>query len=191
MVGRDGASGRQALDDVVRLAPAGGARRAPDRDIRRRLRLEVDGHGCDADEFAALVDAAGKALPDVAVERYDEALGLWRGPPYGEFTAEWWALAESTRLDELRVVAQEQRAAAMIAIGHRDRAIPDLETLAVEHPLRERPVILLMQALQATGRDAEALRRCRQFRSRLADETGLEPSSELIALERSVLSGTP
>ena len=64
-------------------------------------RLEVDGHGCDADEFAALVDAAGKALPDVAVERYDEALGLWRGPPYGEFTAEWWALAESTRLDEL------------------------------------------------------------------------------------------
>ena len=79
----------------------------------------------------------------------------------------------------------------MIAIGHRDRAVPDLETLAVEHPLRERPVILLMQALQATGRDAEALRRCRQFRSRLADETGLEPSAELIALERSVLQRDP
>ena len=154
-------------------------------------RLEVNGHGCDADEFAALVDAAGKALPDAAVEHYDKALGLWRGTPYGEFTAEWWAVAESTRLNELRVVAREQRAAAMIAIGHRDRAVPDLETLAVEHPLRERPVILLMQALQATGRDAEALRRCRQFRSRLADETGLEPSAELIALERSVLQRDP
>jgi hypothetical protein len=45
---------------------------------------------------------------------------------FGEFTAEWWALAESTRLGEMRLVAREQRAAAMIAIGHHSRAIPDL-----------------------------------------------------------------
>ena len=51
--------------------------------------------------------------------------------------------------------------------------------------------MLLMQALQATGRHAEALRRCSQFRSRLADETGLEPSAELLALERSVLERDP
>ena len=49
---------------------------------------------------------------------YDRALDLWRGPAYGEFTGEWWALAESRRLGEMRLVAREQRAAALIAIGH-------------------------------------------------------------------------
>jgi DNA-binding SARP family transcriptional activator/WD40 repeat protein len=154
-------------------------------------RLELNGHGCDADEFESLVDTAGRALPDVAVAHYDTALALWRGPPYGEFTGEWWALAESTRLTEQRVVAREQRAAALMAMGHRNWAIPDLETLSVEHPLRERPVVLLMQALQATGRQAEALRQARRFRTRLVDETGLEPSDEFTAVERSVIDRAP
>ncbi len=153
-------------------------------------RFEVDGGRLDVAEFEALVDAARRALPDVAIEHYEDALKLWRGPPYGEFTTEWWAVAESTRLGELRVVAREQRAEAMVAIGHRNRAIPDLEALSIEYPFRERPVILLMQALQATGREVEALRRCRQFRERLAEETGLDPSAELAALERAVIDRT-
>ncbi len=59
----------------------------------------------------------------------------------------------------------------------------------VEQPLRERPVVLLIQALHATGRQAEALRRARAFRRRLADESGLEPSPALGALEHAVAAG--
>jgi len=55
--------------------------------------------------------------------------------------------------------------------------------------LRERPVSLLMQALYATGRHAEALRAFQAFRSRLVDETGLDPSADLVALERSMAAG--
>jgi DNA-binding SARP family transcriptional activator/WD40 repeat protein len=141
---------------------------------------------CDVDEFEALVAEGARSLPDRAVECYDEALALWEGEAFGEFAGEWWALAESTRLAELRVVAQEERAAALMAIGHHGRAVPALEALIVEHPLRERPVSLLMQALVASGRRAEALRVFRSYRSRLAEETGLDPSAELVALERMI-----
>ena len=130
---------------------------------------------------------AERCLPDQAIERYDAALGLWRGDSaFGEFGTEWWALADATRLAEMRIGAREQRAAARLALGHHDRALPDLESLAVEHPLRERPVNLLMQALHATGRQADALRRYQTFRERISDETGLDPTRELIALERSI-----
>ena len=58
------------------------------------------------------------------------------GEPFGEFGDEWWALPESSRLDERRIRAAEQRAAALMAMGHHNRAIPDLERLVAEHPLR-------------------------------------------------------
>src|SRR4051794_5888291 len=149
-------------------------------------RLEVNGDTCDVDQFEALVAEAEHSLPDRAIACCDEALSLWRGPAFGEFTTEWWALAESTRLGEMRLVTREQRAAALIAIGHHNRAIPDLDSLVVEQPLRERPVSLLMQALHSTGRQTEALRRFYAYRERLVDETGLDPSAELARLAGSI-----
>ena len=152
-------------------------------------RLDHSSATCDVDEFEALLDAGECSLPDRAVECYGSALALWRDAPFGDLADEWWALAEVARLRELRAVAIEQRSAALIALGHHTRVIPDLESLATEEPHRERCVELLMRALQATGRSAEALRRFRTFRTRLADETGLVPSSKLIELDRSIASG--
>ena len=77
---------------------------------------------------------------------------LWRDVPFGEFSDEWWALAESSRLVERRILAQEDRAAALIATGHHGRAVPPLEALVAAHPLRERPVRLLMAGAPVTGR---------------------------------------
>ena len=57
------------------------------------------------------------------------------------------------------------------------------------YPVRERPVTLLMQALVAAGRQADALREYQFYRSVLGEETGLEPSADLQALERSVAVG--
>src|SRR5262245_39996456 len=105
-------------------------------------RLVLNGHGCDVEEFETLVDAAGQDMPDAAVARYDAALELWRGRAYGEFGDEWWALPEASRLTERRVAAEVARAATQMAMGHHNRAIPDLERLALERPLDERPVRL-------------------------------------------------
>ena len=128
-------------------------------------------------------------MPDRAVVLYDEALGLWRGDPFGELTCEWWALPESSRLQVMRTSAELGRAAGQIALGHHHRAIADLERLTREHPHDERAVTLLMNALRQTGRSAEALRVGRSFRQRLAEDTGLDPSPGLSALETAVVAG--
>ena len=98
-------------------------------------------------------------------------------------------MAESARLDERLAVAHEERATALLAIGHHARAVPDLEEMVRNHPLRERPVELLMQALRSAGRQAEAIRAFQRYRRHLADETGLEPSSALQALCDSMFDG--
>ena len=148
--------------------------------------LDVNGSALDIDEFDGLLTQAEASVPDRALDLYDEALRLWRGDTFGEFAGEWWALPETARLRERRMVADLGRAEARIAMGHHDRAIPDLERLVVEHPLDERPVTLLVQALQATGRQAASMRAAHAFRVRLGEETGLEPSRALARLEASV-----
>ena len=172
---------RAALDDsAVATAPNG-----------YLVRLDAETTSADAPEFEALVAAGDAALPDQAIAAYDAAIALWRDRPFGELADEWWAVAETRRLESLYLGAREERAAALIAVGHHARALPDLEALAVEHPFRERPLALLLQALQADGRQVEALRRYQDFRVHLAEETGLEPSADLVALERAVAIGVP
>ena len=159
--------------------------------VHEGYRLELNGSALDSQQFEDWLSEAGTTEPGRAVELYDRALGLWRGSAYGEFGAEWWLLAEANRLEELRVVAMEERAEALLALGYHNRVIPELARLCADNPLRERPVSLVMQALFATGRHADALRAFQAFRTRLADETGLDPSAELVALERTMASGQP
>jgi pimeloyl-ACP methyl ester carboxylesterase len=58
----------------------------------------------------------------------------------------------------------------------------------VGHPLRERALGALMEALVHSGRKTEALRRLSVYRSMLAEESGLEPSAPLLDLERAILT---
>src|SRR5262249_25608706 len=58
-------------------------------------------------------------------------------------------------------------------------------------PLWERPRRQLMVALYQAGRQADALALYRETRKTLADELGLEPSSELQSLERAILNQVP
>jgi serine/threonine protein kinase/WD40 repeat protein len=184
----DGAA-RSVMTYVSRLRTALGD--ASISTVQEGYQLELCDSVVDSQQFETLLSEAGTAEPGRATEIYDRALALWRGTAYGEFGAEWWLLSEANRLNEMRVVAMEERAEALLAVGHHHRVIPELERLVADHPLRERPVSLLMQAMFATGRHADALRAYQAFRTRLADETGLDPSSELVALERSMASGQP
>ncbi|MBV9952678.1 MAG: protein kinase [Acidimicrobiia bacterium] len=143
----------------------------------------------DAAEFEALVARARKAPPSQAVSILDDALGLWQGAAYGEFATEWWALPEATRLEELRLVAIEERIEALLTVGDTARAISDLEGLVSRYPLRERLVGQLMRAYVEADRQAEALRTFQAHREYLADETGLDPSPSLLDLEQSIIGG--
>ena len=59
-----------------------------------------------------------------------------------------------------------------------------------DEPLRERPRSLLMRALYESGRKAEALRAFQEFRKVLVDDIGLDPSPDLVELDRAIASGS-
>ena len=61
--------------------------------------------------------------------------------------------------------------------------------LVRQHPLHEKLAGLLMRALAATGRQAEALAAYETVRGRLADELGIDPGAELRAVHLEVLRG--
>jgi hypothetical protein len=140
----------------------------------------------DAGRFEQLLSDARSASLDERRRLLVQALELWRGPPLAEFAFEEWAQSEARRLEELRLVALEERIATDIELGHAQDVVPELESLVAEHPLRERLRELLMRGLYRAGRQAEALDAYTAARSTL-DELGIEPSEELQRLQAAIL----
>jgi len=145
----------------------------------------------DAGEFERLTLLAADQPADEAILTLQQALSLWRGRAFEEFEYEEWAQLEIARLEELRLVATEQRIEAELELGHHAEVGPELEALVAEHPLRERLRGQLMVALYRSGRHADALDVYRRGRQVLKDELGLEPSPFLVELERQILGHDP
>jgi predicted ATPase/DNA-binding SARP family transcriptional activator len=166
--------------------------------IRRRgssYALELDGSSLDAVRFERLLEE-GKAAsksgnPRLAVSLLRRALALWHGRAYGEFAYEDFARGEAERLEELRLAALEESFEAELALGHHTDLLPELLSLAAEHPLRERLQTLAMLALYRCGRQSEALDVYAALRARLHDGLGLEPGRELRELQRRILQHDP
>lgn len=151
-------------------------------------RMNPDTVDLDADHFDRLLSDATVRSPDEALELLDEALSLWRGDAFADASIADLTDDEARRLDELHLVAQERRFRRLVELGRSDEAVGPLEAFVSRHPLRERAVGLLLEALARTGRDTDALRRYAEHQSRLAEETGLEPSTELQELELAILT---
>jgi DNA-binding SARP family transcriptional activator len=149
----------------------------------------------DVQRFERSVSAGERALaagePDRAAQGLRQGLALWRGPPLADFIYEAFAQQEIARLEELRMVALEQRIDADLALGRHAQVVGELEALVREHPLRERIRGQLMLALYRCGRQAEALEAYRDGRQHMSDELGLEPGPELRELEAKVLAHSP
>ena len=134
----------------------------------------------DLERFERLVAVgSGEALR--------EALSLWRGPALADFPFEPFAQATIGRLEELRVVALEQRVEVDLAEGRHADLVGELAALVAEHPLRELLRGQLMLALYRSGRQAEALEVYKATRRILVDELGIDPSPALQELERAIL----
>src|SRR5215211_1034019 len=157
--------------------------------------LRVEPGELDANRFERMVEesraelAAGAATE--ARERLRAALALWRGPALVDFTDAPFARVEAARLEELRLAATEDRIEAELALGSHADLVAELESLAAQHPLRERLRGQLMVALYRSGRQAEALRVYHETREILVEELGLEPGPALQRLERAVLVQDP
>jgi DNA-binding SARP family transcriptional activator len=130
--------------------------------------------------------------PAVAAAELEAALALWRGDAYADVAALAPSLAaESTRLEQLRLLALEDRWQAEVDLGAHARAVPELEALLAGHPLRERAWCLLALALYRSQRQADALGALARARTLLAEELGLDPGEALRRLEEQVLRQDP
>jgi predicted ATPase/DNA-binding SARP family transcriptional activator len=146
----------------------------------------------DADMFAELTSQALKLEdPRARAAALDEALGLWRGPAFADFAEEDFARQAAQRLEEQRLGALEAQAEARLELGEHTLLIAELSELVERHPLRERLRALQMRALYRAGRQGEALAGFLALRERLAEDLGVDPSPELIALHQSILEQDP
>ncbi|WP_316247638.1 BTAD domain-containing putative transcriptional regulator [Nonomuraea sp. PA05] len=144
------------------------------------------GFDCDAERFRALV-ARRSPDPVVRAAELEEALGLWRGAAYADFTGFGFARAEADRLSDLRLSALEEQAEVRLALGEP----VELGDLVARHPLRERLVAAHMTALYRGGRQGEALAAYQGLRERLAEELGVDPAPETAALYEALLRQEP
>ncbi len=145
----------------------------------------------DAARFARLVAAGRKALADRdaarAVELLTEALDLFRGPPLADVPPSDLVTTEAERLEESRVAALGLRIEAEIESGNAASAVGELLRLTADHPLREELWVLLMRALRAAGRQAEALEAYERARKVIGDELGVDPGPNLRQLHQEIL----
>ncbi len=146
----------------------------------------------DALEFERLVsDARAATDPDKTADLLTEALALWRGEALADVRDEPFAEVPAARLDDLRLAAAEDRAAALVLLGRAGEAVAELRPLAAAHPLRERTHEVLIRALHASGRQTDAVATYEGLRAALADQLGVDPSPRLRDLHVAVLRDEP
>lgn len=138
---------------------------------------------------AAATQAREREDPQAALSLLDDALGLWRGDPFRELEDLDWARAEIEQLRLDRLEMQEERWEAALALGRHTQITGELAAFTAEHRLRDRAARQYALALHRSGRTTEALRVIAGHRETLADESGLDPSSEIIELEAALLAG--
>lgn len=154
--------------------------------------LSADPGAVDSAEFAALLSRAEESEnPAVRAELLAEALALWRGPAFADFAENDFVRPAAHRLEEQRLAAWEGHAEARLELGEIGVLLGELSDMVDRHPLRERLRALHMRALYRTGRQSDSLASYAELRDRLADELGLDPGPELVALHQAILEQDP
>ncbi|WP_433046762.1 BTAD domain-containing putative transcriptional regulator [Dactylosporangium sp. CS-033363] len=151
------------------------------RTVAAGYQLDVPAESLDAVRFSAGVSdarrlVAGGALAE-AVEAFQRALGLWRGPALAGLPGTVIA-GHAAGLEEQRLAAVEECADAELRLGEHRPLIPRLQQLAAEHPVRERLAALLMTAFVRDGRRSEAIDVYQSLARRLREDLGIDPGEQ-------------
>ncbi|WP_194914982.1 AfsR/SARP family transcriptional regulator [Catenulispora rubra] len=147
--------------------------------------VELRAGELDIDVFRGLRDRARAATArgdlEGATAAYTEALALWRGAPLADVPGGPWRDDAVRYWDEQELLTREELFEVELRLGRTSAVIPQLRVLVGENPFRERPAALLLGALAADGRRAEALAEYQRVRRVLVEEAGIEPGEQLKA----------
>nr|WP_277611412.1 BTAD domain-containing putative transcriptional regulator [Streptomyces scabichelini] len=152
--------------------------------------LEAAPEQVDVHLFRQLVDRARQPGQPAGVQAslLREALGLWRGEPLAGLSGQW-AVRMREAWRHRRVDAVIAWAHAELHIGDPPAVIGPLTDLLGEYPLVEPLAEVLMRALHAAGRGAEALDCYTTVRQRLVEELGADPGPGLREVHQAILQG--
>jgi DNA-binding SARP family transcriptional activator len=156
-------------------------------------RLSIPEDAIDASRFTAFVSQARSVRRSDAGEcagLFVRALELWRGPALLDIGDGMTCRIAAVRLEETRLIAQEELFDAELCIGLHSKIVPELEQFTARYPLRERFSEQLMVALYRCGRQADAVDVYQRTRLRLISELGLEPSGSIRSRFQEILRQT-
>ncbi|MFF4624174.1 AfsR/SARP family transcriptional regulator [Nonomuraea jabiensis] len=147
-------------------------------------RLAVDAADVDALRFEQLTAVGRERLragdPEAAAVALTEAAALWGGHPGAEPAAiAAVAPTVATRLAQVSIEAVADLADVELSLGRAAAAAARMTGLLAEQTVHERAAALLMDALAAQGRQAEALAVYERVRETLADVLGADPGTAL------------
>lgn len=151
-------------------------------------RLDLETSELDVREFEHATVMASAMSPSDRLPVLQAALDLWRGPPYSDCGDVEVLRGPTRRLVEMRAGAAGALVEATLSSGQVTVAVAEAEALVADHPLHEAGWALLIRALAAAGRQADALRAYQRAVEALA-EAGLRPSEPLRAAEQETLAG--
>jgi DNA-binding SARP family transcriptional activator/tetratricopeptide (TPR) repeat protein len=161
---------------------------------RHGYAVSIPPEAIDGPRFETLV-RRGRELrrtdPAAAVITLRQAVELWGGRPFADLDGAPSLQPAVVRLEELRLVAEEDRLAAEVDLGRSAEVIGELKAFTAAHPMRERAWELLLLALHRCDRQADALAAFRRARSVLADQVGIDPSDRLVRLHERILAQDP
>jgi DNA-binding SARP family transcriptional activator len=176
------ANERCTAKDVLTTVPGG-------------YRLESRGGTVDFREFERRAGAGYRAMDaedyTAAARRLADALSLWNGQVLTDIQAGGRIDMEIRRLEESRLCALDQRIEADLRLGRHRELLSELTVLVKQYRMHESLHGQFMLALHRSGRRGEALSVYQRLRATLVAELGLEPSTALSRLQRSVLMARP
>ncbi|MEU9111743.1 BTAD domain-containing putative transcriptional regulator [Streptomyces sp. NPDC048483] len=153
-------------------------------------RFVLDGLQVDVTELAERVGAAQHARTSgdlgTAMDRFSEALDLFRGEPLAGLPGPF-AQGERQRLSQRLRAIQQERLECLVLLGRSADALDDLAALSASDPYDESLTALRMRALYGSGRQAAALSAYQDMCERLRDELGVDPGEELRRVHQAVL----
>jgi hypothetical protein len=146
--------------------------------------------GWDVHRFRALVQEADTATGDEAQKLLRRALTQWHGDvPLACLGDVPLARTVAPVLGEERLSALQRRIALDLDAGRHRESVGELLALTSTHPYRESAHGLLMRALHAADRSAEAVAAYHAFERSLERDLGPQPGTEPRRLHQRILRG--
>ncbi|MET7573535.1 BTAD domain-containing putative transcriptional regulator [Streptomyces sp. NPDC005492] len=159
---------------------------------------QAGGYVLNTDRFEVDVQLAREHLeagcrsdePGERLRRFVSALGLFRGEPLQDAPAEPLHRAHAHVLRDLHLLTLEHWAREQIRVDPAE-AVGPLREASLSHPHQESLWALLIDALTASGRRAEALEYYGRARRLLLDDLGIEPGPALRRAQQNALASPP